>query len=92
MCVIYCFFFFFLIQEGLNILHCAALNNHTEIVGYIVNDLIMKELDKDDQVFYKNHMFSFYLSCFYQHVFNLKHFSQDIDHLHWQQSTAVLKC
>lgn len=35
-------------EEGLNILHCAAINNHTEIVDYIVNDLQMKELDKDD--------------------------------------------
>ncbi|XP_038560445.1 ankyrin repeat and death domain-containing protein 1B-like [Micropterus salmoides] len=36
-------------EEGLNIMHCAAINNHTEIVEYIVNDLQMKELDKDDQ-------------------------------------------
>ncbi|XP_034547628.1 ankyrin repeat and death domain-containing protein 1B [Notolabrus celidotus] len=36
-------------EEGLNILHCAATNNHTEIVEYIVNDLQMRELDKDDQ-------------------------------------------
>ncbi|XP_070760393.1 ankyrin repeat and death domain-containing protein 1B [Enoplosus armatus] len=36
-------------EEGLNIMHCAAINNHTEIVVYIVNDLQMKELDKDDQ-------------------------------------------
>ncbi|XP_077601127.1 ankyrin repeat and death domain-containing protein 1A-like [Stigmatopora nigra] len=36
-------------EEGLNILHCAAINNHTAIVDYIVNDLQMKELDKDDQ-------------------------------------------
>ncbi|XP_028271008.1 ankyrin repeat and death domain-containing protein 1B isoform X2 [Parambassis ranga] len=36
-------------EEGLNILHCAAVNNHTEIVEYIINDLQMKELDKDDQ-------------------------------------------
>uniref|UniRef100_A0AAV2MRM5 DNA polymerase kappa n=1 Tax=Knipowitschia caucasica TaxID=637954 RepID=A0AAV2MRM5_KNICA len=35
-------------EEGLNILHCAAINNHTEIVEYIINDLIMKELDKED--------------------------------------------
>lgn len=38
-------------QDGLNILHCAAINNHTEIVEYIVNDLQMKELDKEDKVF-----------------------------------------
>ena len=31
-------------------MHCAAINNHTEIVEYIINDLQMKELDKDDQV------------------------------------------
>lgn len=37
-------------QEGLNIMHCAAINNHTEILEYIINDLQMKELDKDDQV------------------------------------------
>ncbi|XP_068455425.1 ankyrin repeat and death domain-containing protein 1B-like [Clinocottus analis] len=36
-------------EEGLNILHCAAINNHTEIAEYIINDLQMKELDKDDQ-------------------------------------------
>ncbi|KAM9857887.1 uncharacterized protein ankdd1b isoform 1-T2 [Aulostomus maculatus] len=36
-------------EEGLNILHCAAINNHTEIVEYIVSDLQMRELDKDDQ-------------------------------------------
>ncbi|XP_061527756.1 LOW QUALITY PROTEIN: ankyrin repeat and death domain-containing protein 1A [Phycodurus eques] len=36
-------------EEGLNILHCAAINNHTEIVEYIVNDLQMKELDVDDK-------------------------------------------
>ncbi|KAM9360086.1 uncharacterized protein ankdd1b [Symphorus nematophorus] len=36
-------------EEGLNIMHCAAVNNHTEIVEYIVNDLQMKELDKDDE-------------------------------------------
>ncbi|KAM6944981.1 uncharacterized protein ankdd1b [Lycodopsis pacificus] len=37
-------------KEGLNIMHCAAINNHTDIVEYIVNDLQMKELDKDDQL------------------------------------------
>lgn len=31
-------------------MHCAAINNHTDIVEYIVDDLQMKELDKDDQV------------------------------------------
>ncbi|XP_068994985.1 ankyrin repeat and death domain-containing protein 1B isoform X1 [Embiotoca jacksoni] len=36
-------------EEGMNIMHCAAINDHTEIVEYIVNDLQMKELDKDDQ-------------------------------------------
>ncbi|XP_071338846.1 ankyrin repeat and death domain-containing protein 1A isoform X2 [Trachinotus anak] len=36
-------------EEGLNIMHCAAINNHTDIVEYIINDLQMKELDKDDQ-------------------------------------------
>ncbi|XP_055017977.1 ankyrin repeat and death domain-containing protein 1B isoform X2 [Boleophthalmus pectinirostris] len=36
-------------EEGLNILHCATINNHTEIVEYIINDLIMKELDKGDR-------------------------------------------
>lgn len=35
----------------MNILHCAALNNHSEIVDYIVNDLQMKELDREDKVF-----------------------------------------
>lgn len=35
-------------EVGLNILHCAAINNHTEIVEYIVNDLQMKELDRED--------------------------------------------
>ncbi|XP_029017328.1 ankyrin repeat and death domain-containing protein 1A [Betta splendens] len=36
-------------EGGLNIMHCAAINNHTDIVEYIVNDLQMKELDKEDQ-------------------------------------------
>ncbi|XP_060893989.1 ankyrin repeat and death domain-containing protein 1B [Labrus mixtus] len=35
--------------EGMNIIHCAAINNHTDIAEYIINDLQMKELDKDDQ-------------------------------------------
>ncbi|KAM6964846.1 uncharacterized protein ankdd1b [Aplochiton taeniatus] len=35
--------------EGLNIMHCAAINNHTDIVEYIVDDLQMKELDKEDR-------------------------------------------
>ncbi|XP_067431652.1 ankyrin repeat and death domain-containing protein 1B [Thunnus thynnus] len=36
-------------EEGQNIMHCAAINNHTEILEYIVDDLQMKELDKDDE-------------------------------------------
>ncbi|XP_076588052.1 uncharacterized protein ankdd1b [Chaetodon auriga] len=36
-------------EEGLNIMHCAAINNHTDIIEYIVDDLQMKELDKEDQ-------------------------------------------
>ncbi|XP_067087629.1 ankyrin repeat and death domain-containing protein 1A [Osmerus mordax] len=36
-------------QEGWNIVHCAAINNHTDIVEYIVKDLQMKELDRRDQ-------------------------------------------
>ncbi|TNM89465.1 hypothetical protein fugu_003699 [Takifugu bimaculatus] len=36
--------------DGLNIMHCAALNNHTDIVEYIINDLQMKELDKEDNI------------------------------------------
>ncbi|KAL6114326.1 ankdd1b [Pungitius sinensis] len=36
-------------EEGLNIMHCAAINNHNDIVEYIINDLQMKELDKDDK-------------------------------------------
>lgn len=39
------------LQDGLNILHCAATNNHTDIVEYIVNDLQMKELDREDKVY-----------------------------------------
>ncbi|XP_058230796.1 ankyrin repeat and death domain-containing protein 1B isoform X2 [Hemibagrus wyckioides] len=35
-------------MEGMNIMHCAAVNNHTDIVAYIVDDLQMKELDKED--------------------------------------------
>ncbi len=31
-------------------MHCAAMNNHTDIVAYIVDDLQMGELDKEDQV------------------------------------------
>lgn len=38
------------LQDGLNIMHCAAINNHTDIIEYIVNDLQMKELDKEDNV------------------------------------------
>ncbi|XP_057217072.1 ankyrin repeat and death domain-containing protein 1B [Triplophysa rosa] len=34
--------------EGMNMMHCAAMNNHTDIVEYIVNDLQMGELDKED--------------------------------------------
>lgn len=37
-------------QEGMNMMHCAAINNHTDIMGYIIDDLQMKELDKRDQV------------------------------------------
>ncbi|KAI9521573.1 hypothetical protein NQZ68_003727 [Dissostichus eleginoides] len=36
-------------EEGLNIMHCAAINNQTEIIEYIMNDLQMKELDKEDK-------------------------------------------
>ncbi|XP_034397037.1 ankyrin repeat and death domain-containing protein 1B isoform X2 [Cyclopterus lumpus] len=36
-------------KEGMNILHCAAINNHTDIFEYIINDLQMKELDNDDK-------------------------------------------
>ncbi|XP_054905202.1 ankyrin repeat and death domain-containing protein 1B isoform X1 [Poeciliopsis prolifica] len=36
-------------EEGLNIMHCAAINNHTEIVEYIINDMQMKELNKEDK-------------------------------------------
>ncbi|XP_035515165.1 ankyrin repeat and death domain-containing protein 1B [Morone saxatilis] len=36
-------------EEGLNIMHCAAINNNTDIVQYIIDDLQMKELDKHDQ-------------------------------------------
>ncbi|KAJ3583095.1 hypothetical protein NHX12_034476 [Muraenolepis orangiensis] len=35
-------------NEGFNIFHCAAINNHTEILQYILEDLQMKELDKPD--------------------------------------------
>lgn len=37
-------------QVGLNIMHCAAINNHTDIVTFIIYDLMMKELDKEDLV------------------------------------------
>uniref|UniRef100_A0A4W4E7P5 Death domain-containing protein n=1 Tax=Electrophorus electricus TaxID=8005 RepID=A0A4W4E7P5_ELEEL len=33
---------------GMNMMHCAAVNDHTEIVQYIVKDLQMRELDKED--------------------------------------------
>ncbi|RXN03525.1 ankyrin repeat and death domain-containing 1B [Labeo rohita] len=36
-------------KEGLNMMHCAAMNNHTDIVAYIVDDLQIGELDKKDQ-------------------------------------------
>ncbi|TRY64545.1 hypothetical protein DNTS_022663 [Danionella cerebrum] len=35
-------------KEGLNMMHCAAMNNHTDIVAYIFDDLQMGELDKED--------------------------------------------
>ncbi|CAL8346600.1 unnamed protein product [Lota lota] len=35
-------------NEGFNIIHCAAINNHTIILEYIIEDLQMKELDKMD--------------------------------------------
>uniref|UniRef100_A0A3Q3J6Y3 Death domain-containing protein n=1 Tax=Monopterus albus TaxID=43700 RepID=A0A3Q3J6Y3_MONAL len=35
-------------EEGLNIMHCAAINNHPEIIEHIINDLQMPELDKED--------------------------------------------
>lgn len=31
-------------------MHCAAMNDHTDVVEYIINDLQMKELDKEDKV------------------------------------------
>ncbi|XP_070992432.1 ankyrin repeat and death domain-containing protein 1B-like [Oncorhynchus clarkii lewisi] len=33
---------------GMNIMHCAAINNHTDIMTFIIYDLMMKELDKED--------------------------------------------
>ncbi|XP_072520865.1 uncharacterized protein ankdd1b isoform X3 [Salminus brasiliensis] len=36
-------------MHGMNMMHCAAVNDHTEIVEYIVDDLQMRELDKEDQ-------------------------------------------
>ena len=54
-----CFECNFSSQEGLNILHCAVINNHTEIVEYIVEDLQMKELDKMKAVYF---FFFFFLS------------------------------
>ncbi|KAL7836602.1 hypothetical protein AOLI_G00278860 [Acnodon oligacanthus] len=35
-------------MQGMNMMHCAAVNDHTEIVEYIVDDLQMRELDKED--------------------------------------------
>ncbi|XP_076853772.1 uncharacterized protein ankdd1b isoform X2 [Brachyhypopomus gauderio] len=35
-------------EEGMNMMHCAAVNDHTDIVQYIIDDLQMKELDKED--------------------------------------------
>ncbi|XP_055056119.2 uncharacterized protein ankdd1b isoform X1 [Misgurnus anguillicaudatus] len=35
--------------DGMNMVHCAAMNNHTDIVEYIVNDLQMGILDKEDK-------------------------------------------
>ncbi|KAK1142132.1 ankyrin repeat and death domain-containing protein 1A-like isoform X1 [Acipenser oxyrinchus oxyrinchus] len=32
--------------DGMNIMHCASLNNNTAIVKYIIDDLQMKQLDK----------------------------------------------
>lgn len=36
----------------MNMMHCAAVNDHTDIVAYIVDDLQMKELDKEDHVWH----------------------------------------
>ncbi|KAI5088324.1 ankyrin repeat and death domain-containing protein 1B isoform X2, partial [Silurus meridionalis] len=36
-------------NEGMNMMHCAAVNDHIDIVAYIVDDLQMRELDKEDQ-------------------------------------------
>lgn len=41
----------------MNMMHCAAMNNHTDIVEYIVNDLQMGELDKEDIVRKKYYSF-----------------------------------
>ncbi|XP_060763139.1 ankyrin repeat and death domain-containing protein 1B isoform X2 [Neoarius graeffei] len=35
-------------KEGMNMMHCAAVNDHTDIMAYIVDDLQMKELNKED--------------------------------------------
>ncbi|KAF5906674.1 ankyrin repeat and death domain-containing protein 1B, partial [Clarias magur] len=35
-------------MEGMNMMHCAAVNDHTDIVAFIVDDLQMRELDKED--------------------------------------------
>ncbi|XP_056448350.1 ankyrin repeat and death domain-containing protein 1A isoform X2 [Gadus chalcogrammus] len=37
-------------NEGLNIIHCAAINNHSVVLQYIIEDLQMKELDKPDRM------------------------------------------
>lgn len=37
-------------MEGMNMMHCAAVNDHVDIVTYIVDDLQMKELDKEDNL------------------------------------------
>lgn len=39
-----------LLKDRMNIMHCAALNNNTAIVKYIIDDLQMKQLDKPDKV------------------------------------------
>lgn len=44
----------------MNIMHCAAVNDHTDIIAYIVDDLQMRELDKEDHVWHHVLFFYFY--------------------------------
>lgn len=76
-------------------MHCAAVNNHTDIIEYIINDLQMKELDKEDNVsIWLFFSFLSYFNCktLTQIEGNDPHFSRETGLSAWLQRTAVWTC